>query len=111
MNEDDRKLMISMAKAIETQGQAILELQKSERAPLAAITGAMSELKAMDKAGIESKISFEKQKQHLIMDVQFEGAELLSFEDRQKRCQQFLGDMRGLLEDYKVVKMHGSYVR
>lgn len=107
MSPEQEKLMIAMGKAIEGLQKDIIELKKKDVPPTTPAPAAIPLY--VSKPGLTSQIEHTEGNKFFKMDVRMEGLETLPFEERQKISEQFLRELEGLFEDYKVIKLEGKY--
>ncbi len=96
--------MIKLAKSLELQGgiiQDILHKLDGRMIPVAALTEV--------KKSIESQIEHSQGQKFFKMNVRMAGVDQLPFEQRQELSERFLRDMEALFENYKIIRVEGTY--
>ena len=95
--------MLSIAKTLEKQGDAIEVLMKRTVEPVRHLP--------VKSGHIEQKIEHDTADSQFMMQVVFAGDQSRPYDERKRQTEQFLREMEGLLGTYKVKSLKGSYVR
>ena len=107
MNEDDRKLMVEIGKALRTQGEAILSLQKNTGTNVPAAQPTPSPIQPARTSVVDHEGTLNRFK----MEIKFEGGEMMAEQQRMDHSIRLLTEMEELLREYGVTKLTGTYER
>ena len=118
MSDEERKLMISMARALEALGTSVKELHagiKVEEKPFVPVVvrkapvfnfGGMVVAPRAQISQVESGNGHDQFK----MDIKFEGLETRQPGERMEMSAKFIGEMEMLFRKYQVSKLEGTYI-
>lgn len=118
MSDEERKLMISIAKAVEALSVSVKELQQeilekkkvsvpevAKESPVFSFGGMVRTPRAQI-----SQVEKESGQDRFKMDIKFEGLESKQPGERMEISSQFIGEMEMLLRKYRISKLEGTYI-
>lgn len=114
MSDEERKLMISMARALEALGNSVKELHSRSdvvKKPPVVID------KTFDFGGMIrtphaqiSQVEHGNGRDQFKMDIKFEGLEMKQPGERMELSSKFISEMEMLLRKYSISKLEGTYI-
>ena len=110
MNDDDRKLMVEIGKALKTQGDAILAMQK-EKMGKAIVNNFSAPIPSPIQPPRVSVVDHEGTLNRFKMELKFEGGEMMTEQQRMDHSIRLLTEMEDLLREYGVTRLSGNYER
>lgn len=118
MSDEERKLMISMAQALEKLGGSVKEIEKEiVFLKKTSETEVVKEIPAFSFGGMVrtphgqiSQVEHGNGRDQFKMDIKFEGLEMKQPGERMDMSARFIGEMEMLLRKYKISKLEGTYI-
>ena len=118
MSDEERKLMISMARALETLGNSVKELHAENKVEQkSSIPEVVKESEVFNFGGMVvapraqiSQVEKESGGDRFKMDIKFEGLEMKQPGERMDMSSKFISEMEMLLRKYRVSKLEGTYI-
>ena len=110
MQEDERKLMISIAEAVKHLTERVISLEKGKEKDVAKIIPVNGvPFNAGSFLNTISKIEHRHQGNEFKMDITFDPTVSISSPQRMEMSVEFLKEFESVLRKYRVTKLDGTY--
>lgn len=111
MNEEDRKLMMKIAKGLESLRKEV-DVLKNKEEKVVPFLVAPKLTETLSTSGIEQNIEhITLKKEEFRLDIKMDGVDSLSFDQRRDITEKFIIELMSVFDRYKITKLSGNYVK